>query len=370
MVRPGPQPSGINRRDFLRTGTAAAGLSLLGANAAHARPGQARSVILLLLTGGPSQLDTWDPKPDAPAEVRGPFRAIQTSLPGVRVSEHFPRLATALHRCTLVRSLHHTAAPVHETGMQLLQTGRLQDGEVEHSHFGSALARELGGPGRDVPPFVILPDRLGNLGMNLGTGQTAGPLGDEYAPLILSKVTPAQGLDAGFARRALSLADQADAPRYGATALGRACLQARVLVEMGVRCVTVNMFPSVLDQVTWDCHADRRFLPGTLRDYADALCPTFDRAFTALVDDLHDRGLLDSTLVIATGEFGRTPYLNANGGRDHWTAAWSALLAGGGVGGGEVIGATDPLGGEPIDRPMRAEELPGIVYRAFGVAQG
>src|SRR5262249_37542809 len=140
--------------------------------------------------------------------------------------------------------------------------------------------------------------------------------------------------------------------RYGKNTFGQSCLLARRLVERGVRLVTVNMFDTVFNEVTWDCHADGGSLATTLDAYKDRISPMFDQANSALLSDLRQRGMLDNTLVVAMGEFGRTPQLNRRGGRDHWTRAWSILFAGGGIQGGQVIGASDAHGGEPIDRPV------------------
>jgi uncharacterized protein (DUF1501 family) len=326
----GTESVSLSRRGFLRAGATAAGiagLSLTGSSHAEAAPVRATSCIFLFLTGGPSQLDTWDPKPDAPSEIRGPFASTATSIAGIRISEHFPRVAQRAHRYTIVRSVHHTASPVHETGRQLLQTGRLGCGKIAHPHVGEVLSGLLGPRRAGVAPFVILPCSHSH-----GAIDHPGP-----------------------------------AARYGSTAFGSHCLQARRLIEAGVRFILVNMFTTVIDQVTWDCHADRRFLPATLDDYRRSLCPTFDRTFSALIDDLNERGLLDSTLVIAAGEFGRTPRLNSKGGRDHWPGVWSVLFAGGGVRGGQVIGASDKYGAEPSRCPVRAEDVAATIYRVLGV---
>jgi uncharacterized protein (DUF1501 family) len=147
--------------------------------------------------------------------------------------------------------------------------------------------------------------------------------------------------------------------------LGQSCLLARRLVEAGVRVVTVNMFETVFNRVSWDCHGARPF--STLDDYANVLLPTLDLALSALLDDLDRRGLLESTLVVATGEFGRTPRLNPRGGRDHWPGVWSALLAGGGTGGGRLIGSRDAQGASPADRPVTPAELVATIYRSLGL---
>src|SRR4051794_34439683 len=173
--------SGVSRRDFLRVG----GLGALGWTMVEGGPLEAaggdrdRAVILLMLVGGPSQLETWDPKPDAPSDVRGPFRSIATAVPGVRVNENLPRLARRMDRLALIRSLHHDAAPIHETGQQLLQTGKLCRLGQEHAHVGSVVAR-LKGSKNDLPPFVVLPGPMGNTGVGVSHGQTSGPLGPAF----------------------------------------------------------------------------------------------------------------------------------------------------------------------------------------------
>jgi uncharacterized protein (DUF1501 family) len=343
----------LSRRDVL-AGSATLGIAAAVSHAAAGPVGPIadRSCILLLLTGGPSQLETWDPKPDAPEEVRGPFGAIATSIPGIRISEHLPHIAAIAHRWALVRSVHHTAPPIHETGMQLLQTGRICRHDGEYPHFGAVLAQHFGPRRPGVPPFVILPSLLGNTGVQVAQGQSAGFLGSLHSPVV----------DA--TRHAQSASD---AQRYGRTVFGAHCLRARQLIESGVRSVVVNMFDTLYDRVTWDCHADRRCLASTLDDYRRTLCPTLDRACAALIDDLHQRGMLASTLVVAAGEFGRTPYLNHNGGREHWPGVWSVLVAGGGVRGGQVIGASDKLASEPARRPVRAEDIAATVCHAFGL---
>ena len=155
--------------------------------------------------------------------------------------------------------------------------------------------------------------------------------------------------------------------RYGSNTFGQSCLLARRLVESGVRLVTVNMFDTVFNQVTWDCHADGGSLASSLDDYADLLCPMFDTAYTALLEDLAQRGMLEKTLVVALGEFGRTPQLNPRGGRDHWPGVWTVLFAGGCIRGGQVIGSSDGHGAEPRDRPVTAAEVAATVYRGLGV---
>ena len=196
----------------------------------------------------------------------------------------------------------------------------------------------------------MIPGPIRNTGVVLPRGQSAGRLGSAHAPTCI------ETLDVEAEPERLLRA-------YGPSRFGRSCLLARRLVESGVRVVTVNMFDTVFDEVTWDCHGSRPF--STLDDYRRRLLPTFDRAFSALLDDLGARGLLDATMVAAVGEFGRTPKLNAAGGRDHWPGVWSVALAGGGVRGGQVIGASDDCGSAPIDRPVAPQELLATMYHAL-----
>ena len=155
--------------------------------------------------------------------------------------------------------------------------------------------------------------------------------------------------------------------RYGRNTFGQSCLLARRLIEHGVGLVTVNMFETVFNELTWDCHADGGSLPVTLDDYKTQLCPMFDAAYAALLDDLDQRGLLKSTLVLATGEFGRTPRLNPRGGRDHWPGVWSILFAGGGVKGGQIVGSSDAHGAEPLDRPVTPAEVAATLFGSLGI---
>jgi uncharacterized protein (DUF1501 family) len=356
----GRRADSVSRRDFLQTSALTA--SALGLSLSAARTDAVRediNCILLFLVGGPSQLDTFDPKPDAPAEVRGPFRPIQTNVSGVQVSELFPRMATRADRFAIVRSVHHDDAPIHETGQQLLQTGRLSRGEVDHPHIGAVLSQLRGPRSADVPPFILLPGPMGSTGVSVSHGQGAGYLGPRHAPFWPDSAQPSDRL-----RSAL---DAGNAERYGPSAFGRSCLQARRLVEAGVRMVTVNMFDTVFNAPSWDCHADGGSLATNLDDYRRLVCPMFDQAYSALLDDLSEHGMLETTLVLAAGEFGRTPRLNARGGRDHWPGVWSVLFAGGGVQGGQVIGASDRLGAEPRNRPVSPAEIAATVYHVLGV---
>jgi uncharacterized protein (DUF1501 family) len=340
-------PMPITRRDFLRTSAAsAAGLAVSPCLAAPARD---VNCIFLMLVGGPSQLDTWDPKPDAPAEVRSEYRPIQTRIPGLHFTEHFPRVAAMADQFAVIRSMYHTAAPIHETGHQLLQTGRLAEDGREAPHFG-ALASAAKGCRGGMPANVLLPAPIGFTGVNVGHGQSAGDLGIIHEP-----VTVPFGVE-----------DDPRRSRYGGTAFGDDCLRAARLVERGCRFVTVNMFTTVYDTITWDCHAAGGSLRSDLADYRQ-VGTCFDLAYSALLEDLRQRGLLGTTLVVATGEFGRAPYRNREGGRDHWAGVWTALLAGAGIRGGAVIGSSDRLGGEPTDTPVGPERFAGAIRHTLGL---
>jgi len=327
---------GHSRRDFL----AAVGAAGLSAASHAACPRGEANCIFLLLVGGPSQIDTFDPKPDAPADYRGPFRPIRTNVPGILLGEHFPLMARRADKFAVVRSVHHDAAPIHETGHQLMQTGHLFAAGVERPHVGAALSAAKGRRTPAAPAFAVVPGPIENTGVGISHGQTAAGLGAEHEPAFVKPKAR------GFAA---------------------SCREAVRLVEAGTRFVAVNMFDSVFNEVTWDCHADGGSLATTLDDYASTLCPAFDSAYCALLDDLHRKGMLDSTLVVAAGEFGRTPMLNGRGGRDHWPGVWSVLFAGGGVKGGQVVGSSDRLGGEPKDRPVSPAEFVATIRHAVGL---
>ena len=378
----------LGRRDVLRLG----GLGWLGALAPALTRGSSlevpaeRSVILLLLVGGPSQLETWDPKPDAPSDVRGPFGSIATRCPGVRISEHLPRLAARMDRLAIVRSLYHDEAPIHETGCQLLQTGRLYRAGEEAPHFGSLTAHVCGAK-NGMPAFALIPGPIKATGIDIPHGQSSAWLGARCDPFSLGADPASPDFDAHAARvRARASASDASPEassenpfgialepdrlrdEYGRTSFGQSCLLARRLVEAGVRVVTVNMFDTVFNRVTWDCHGAAPF--STLDDYARMLLPEFDRAFSALIDDLDRRGRLQSTLVVAAGEFGRAPRLNPAGGRDHWPGVWSIAMAGAGIEGGQVVGRSDAHAAYPVDRPVTPQDVLASIYHTLGIDAG
>jgi hypothetical protein len=414
---------GLRRRDFLHAG-ALTGLGLgltdfLGMKAQGAVKDTDMNCIMLFLVGGPSQLDTWDMKPNAPVEIRGPYKPIKTNVPGIEISENFPRMAKQADQYAIIRSCYHTAAAVHDTGHQMMQTGRLFQGGVEYPNIGCVLGK-LKGPKGDVPASVLLPKPIGNTGGNMPHGQTAGFLGKMYDPFVLnadpsepdfkvpdllppdyltalrvdrrrnwremvdtsvSKFETSQDarlLDSTFhsaytlmssekARAAFELhKEPADVrERYGMNRFGQGCLLARRMIEAGVRFVTVNMFETVFDEITWDIHGSKPFSP--ISCYRDLVGPMFDMAYSSLLTDLKQRGLLSSTMVLAMGEFGRTPKINPAGGRDHWPQCWSVLMAGGPIKGGQVIGASDDIGGSPKDRPTSPAQIAATIYHGLGI---
>src|SRR6266702_1984970 len=409
---------GLRRRDFLHAGSLSfLGLGLtqffeLKALGAVDPNKKDANCIMLFLVGGPSQLDNWDMKPNAPAEIRGPYKPIKTNAPGIEISENFPRMAQHADKYALIRSVYHTAAAVHDTGHQMMQTGRLFQGGIEHPHIGCVLSK-LRGPKGDVPAHVLLPRPIGATGGNMPHGQSAGYLGktsdpsdpnfkvpDMLPPEYLSALrvdrrknwremvdktvskfetsADARLLDSTFhqaytlmssqkAREAFELSREPEKVRekYGLNRFGQSCLLARRLIESGVRFVTVNMFETVFDEITWDIHGSRPFSP--IQCYSNEVGPMFDNAYSSLLEDLSERGLLEKTLVLATGEFGRTPKINPAGGRDHWPQCWSMLMGGGPLKGGTIVGASDEIGAAPKDRPVTPAQIAATVYRGLGI---
>ena len=348
-----PKTTPPTRREFLAT--TAAGLAGVSAAGGSVRlpvkpAGSAKACIFINLVGGPSHLDTFDPKPEAPSEYRGPFRPIPTRVPGVHLSELFPKLAGMADKFSLIRAMHHTAPPIHECGLQLLNTGRLFRDGPEWPSAGSVLAYLDEAEPALYPAWWVYPEARVNTGIAVSHGQGNGFLDRQFHPCEGRADLPAwdPGLEVwcGLAADQISSSRKCGVPRSF---------------------FTINMYETVFDSPSWDCHADGGSLATNLGDYRDTVAPTFDVAFSTLLTDLEDRGLLDSTLVVASGEFGRTPKLNGNGGRDHWANCWTALVAGGGVKGGRVIGASDDRGTEPTDRPTAPQELVATVFHALGV---
>jgi uncharacterized protein (DUF1501 family) len=422
-----PVCSGMTRRSFMQVGSAGLlGLNLpswLGLEAAGAVTNDRAEIhncITLFLVGSPGQLDTWDPKPDAPEDIRGPFKAIQTRVPDLRISEHFPLMAKLADKYALIRSLYHPSAPPHETGQQWMMTGH-QFGQGEPKpHCGSVIARVFGQRSA-LPASIILPSRIGNTGGPSSRCQSAAQLGSGYEPFFLDadparasfKVAnlnpPANQTEFRIAsrrklleqldslqrqvendstlahdtayeraftlisspetKRAFDLGEEKDSvrDRYGRNTFGQSCLLARRLVERGVRFVTVNHFDTVFNIVCWDMHANGGNLNSTIADYERHLCPQFDQAYAALLTDLEERGLLGSTVVAALSEMGRTPKINKNGGRDHYPPVWTNSLAGGGIKGGRVIGSSDRNGSVPHDYPIEPARVLASLYHGMGI---
>lgn len=403
---------GVSRRDFLHLGTLGAlGLSLsdwfrLRASAAERLQAPAKSCILIWLDGGPSHLDTFDPKPDAPAEIRSQFKAIGTAVDGIQICEHLPRTAAVMRDVALIRSLTHELGN-HDVGTRFLLTGHRPTPAMEFPSLGSLVAHARGFDGA-LPPYVAIPnDSVGGNSSAARAGYLPGScsafnVGPD--PSRVRDLQPPEGLsfsraehrremlrkmdafsqhveegpatrdrDAFYAQAyrllgspeakaafALSQEKPATRERYGSSRVGTGCLLARRLVEAGSRFVTVV-------DTGWDTHQQIfRELPDS-RFPGSGKLPGLDRAYAALLTDLRERGLLESTLVVLMGEFGRTPKLNALGGRDHWPRASFACLAGGGVKGGQAIGATNAFGEIPITRPVGPPDLAFSILQLLGV---
>jgi hypothetical protein len=423
---------GISRRAFLQAGGSAvlgltwADLLRLRATAAVPANATAKSVMLLWLWGGPAQLDTWDPKPDAPLEFRGPFTPIATRVPGIRIGELFPRIAQAADTLSIIRSLytlsndHGVAGTVGLTGSAegAIDLGGKSAGGGPRPATGSIVARTRGFRSK-LPPFMVIGGRL-HQGKKVITGEGGGSLGSLYDPFRLEydpeqgtkipalqmppELTPErlserQKLMQSFAQleersallhsgraiddyRAQAFAmltspaarkmfDLAQEPahvseRYGKTRFGQSCLLGRRLVENGVPFVQVNWSDHVEAEEDsgdggWDHHY-RNF-----QIMQDRHAPWLDQALSALLLDLRERGLLQSTLVIAIGEFGRSPKINDKAGREHWEHCYSAIVAGGGVRGGAVIGESDKRAERPHDRPATPADLAATIHHCVGI---
>lgn len=396
--------TGVTRRAFLQTaGSAAAGLGVAGlaAPALAAAPVRARSVLFLWLWGAPSHLDTFDPKPDAPSEYRGPFAPIATRTPGLQFSELLPQLADRSHLFNVVRS-HVTFAPGHPDAGTFGLTGFAERPEPVQPSFGAIVAKHRGHRG-SLPPYVAVGRGIPKDVVRIVDGYGGGTLGKTYDPMfincdeygqaeipslkLLEGLNPLRIQDrksllgtldqarreldhvryAEWDRtndRAYNLLTRADArsvfdltrestdtrQRYGQSGFGQSCLLARRLVEAQVPFIQVN-WSEYVEAITpncdfgWDTHIYNFEL------LQDRHCPIFDRALSALVDDLHERGLFESTLLVVMGEFGRTPRINGRAARDHWHRCYSGLWAGAGMPAGRVIGLSDKLGQDPVTTP-------------------
>ena len=389
------------RRDFIRVGMASlGGLSLATLLRQQPLLGSKKSAlncIVLFQMGGNSQVDSWDPKPDAESEIRGPFKAIPTALPGIYFSELLPESAKRLDKFSLIRSMYSDDA-IHESAQQYVISGTKRRNDLVHPSLGSVLAHEWGSKG-GLPPYVAIPKMTRSGG--------AGFLGSVYDPFLSGdpnqenfsvkdltlplgmKLEQAQArselleaMDNRFrrversgllermdeftqrahdlvtspaAKKAFDVSQESEKLRdaYGHTTIGQGALLARRLIEFGVRVATVF-------HGGYDTHFDNN--PGM-----EKVNIPFDQAFSALLDDLESRGLLETTLVLVLSEFGRTPRLNSQAGRDHWPRSFSVALAGAGVSGGVVVGSTTPTASDPEDRPVSVEDLAVTVYRILGI---
>ena len=415
---------GMTRRDVLQVGAlGAVGLTLphymaAEANGAVKDKDDDRACIMIFNLGAPSHIDTFDMKPAAPAEVRGPFKPIKTASPEIQISEILPQHAKVADKFSLVRSCYHTSAAVHDAGWQMMQTGRQFSGGVNYPHAGAAMSY-LRGRKTDLPPFVVLPETMGRGGGNLPNGQAGGFLGKAHDPFALmadpskpefqvpdllppddigtarlnrrrrmrdvvdqtvknfEATENAQLLDKNFqaAFRLMTSSQARDAfdlskepkkvrERYVMTRFDQCCLLARRLIESGVRFVTINTFLTVFDEITWDIHGSKPFT--SIEGMKNIVAPLYDQGYSALLEDLDQRGLLDKTLVCNLAEFGRTPRVNPAGGRDHWPQCFTCGFAGGGVQGGRVVGASDPIGGVPVDRPAGPSEVVATIFHSLG----
>ena len=429
-MQPALNTFGLNRRQGLQLGLlglgglGVGGMGLTLPDLLHADQhspvrATADSCVLLFLNGGPSHLDMWDMKPDAPDGIRGEFKPIASSLPGYSVSEHLPHLAQWMHRSLVVRSMHHSVNNSHAAAVYASLTGH-DRGEIgggarpdDHPSLGSVLSRlrpvsrqvfphvhlpyitkeGAGGPpqpgffggilGRATDPLFVLknpnePDfripelspstevseerlsRRRGLMSLLGEPPTAGTAGGEMLAMqerALDILTSAQ------TQRAFRLTEEAAdvRERYGRNIYGQSVLLARRLVEAGTRVVTISWAPDA--NATWDTHGSN------FRSLQSTLLPQLDLAAASLIGDLHERGLLDRTLVAIFGDFGRTPKINANnGGRDHWNFCYSLMLAGGGLKGGLIYGSSDKIGAFPNSNPLVPGDIIATIYQALGVS--
>lgn len=423
---------GMTRRELLKVGAIGlGGLSLSGLlqlehglRAASASRRRARSVIMLFLSGGPSHLDMWDLKPEAPEEIRGTFQPIPTNIAGMQVSEHLPRMARLADKYAIIRSMRHATgshpaatywmmvgSPIARLAPQVATMSR-----EDRPHVGSVLAKFLRTPGT-IPPFVMVPEAISPVGPER-PGQHAGFLGAAFDPYRVNSdpsrpgyspgsLNPARGVSVArldsrrsllqqvnrqaqhlersaaaqvvdpyytrafdlisstAAQRAFDIAAEPGRTRdrYGRHIFGQSVLLARRLVEAGVRLVHVNWvrhdngpggqgYDSHRDHLNW---ARRELLPPT------------DAAFASLIEDLAERSLLEETLVVMMGEFGRTPRFNSNGGRDHWHNCFSVVVAGGGIRGGQILGSSDRIGAFPTSNPVSPQDLVATLYHQLGI---
>ncbi len=417
----------ITRRRLLEVGgLSVAGLTLPGllkAEASSPSTARAKQCIILFLNGGPSHLDMWDMKPDAPAEIRGEFKPVSTPVAGIQMSEMLPRVAKLSPHYALLRSCHHRVSNAHAAAVYVALTGddrgdttvAIGQNQNDFPSIGSVVSRMY--PVRhSMVPYVSLPYRTKEgAGGPPQPGFYGGWMGQQYDPLFIEKdpnapdfaipeVTLKQGfsshrvtvrrqmlaavnsrldemnragnlqaLDA-FQQRALGLIaspetrkafDIAQEPgktreSYGRNIYGQSTLLARRLIEAGCRVVTMSWAPDA--NATWDTHGSN------FKSLRERLLPQLDSALASLLEDLRDRGMLEETLVVCMGEFGRTPKVNAGAGRDHYPGCYGMLLAGGGVKGGRVVGASDRFGAEPAETPLTPQDVIATIYTLLGIS--
>ena len=398
----------LNRRSLLKVGAlAVGGLTLPGLLRARAAGGSAanrKSVILVWLAGGPSHIDMYDLKPNAPAEVRGEFKPINTNVTGVQIGEHLPRQAAMFDKLSVVRSAYHTNAG-HGMGSQWMQTGYQATIEVNDNLYpstGSVVAKLKGANEPGLPAYVNLPRKV-SFGNAAYLGASYNPFAPDASPheaafqvrnlkmpgrvsverlearkkLVSDIDTIRRDIDAKgdiggfdtFYRDAMEMVTNTKAQsafdvnkepvklrdRYGRNDLGQSCLLARRLVEAGVTFVTVQAGGG------WDTHSNN------FTELKRRLLPQYDAAIASLVEDLHDRGLSDDVLVMSMGEFGRTPKINKDAGRDHWPGAMSVLYAGGGLKMGQAIGTTDSTASYPTSKPYTPGCVLSTMYHCLGI---
>jgi len=359
------------------------------------------AVIHLLLSGGISQVDSWDPKPDADSKYRSQFKPIDTNVSGIQISEHLPLTAKNADKFVIIRSMTHKLVS-HESALALICSGHEPLGTIQFPAMQTVISKELG-PKTDLPPAVSIPSVTGSWEksgflstkfnpFNAGNPNVRDfkvrdldlPMGVDWSRMdrrrsLLAVVDEefrrmdttgiSESMDSYYqtaftlmhsaqAKKAFQIENEPESvrDRYGRTSLGQGSLLARRLVEAGVRFVTVSRGFN-----TFDHH--KNIFPLL----QNVFLPELDRAYSALLEDLHQRGLLDSTIVIVTGEFGRTPEINAGGGRDHWPSAFSLTMAGGGITGGRVYGSTDEKGGFVKDNPVQVADLAATLYRKLGI---
>lgn len=424
----------LGRRDWLKSaagsvsgamGLGAVGLGALGPNPLMAESiapnpaARAKSVIIIFNCGAPSHIDLWDPKPNAPSNIRGTFRPIDTTVPGLQVTELLPKIAQHADKLAVVRSLHHSHGG-HNSGMYWSTVGRpyridstlINPSPSDYPSFATLIGwlAQRGGYTSPLPPYVITPFPHCDSMLYLTPGQYGGCLGNRYDPFVLNAdpnaknfqvrdmgtvegistdrvaqrralwsqlethgpematraaadlaVNHAKAFDlmtSGSGSQAFDLTREPDSvrDRYGRHPWGQSHLLARRLIESGVRVVTTVNGPSI----TWDTHKQND------KNLKDRLVPPMEKAYTALLEDLSQRGLLDSTLVIWMGDFGRTPMINADGGRDHWPQCYTMVLAGAGIRGGQVVGESDKTGGYPLARAVKPADIHATVFTALG----